>query len=437
MVRYQAGLELPMVERGDGVYLWDTAGTRYLDGSSGAVVANIGHGRKEVAEAIARQVEKVAYVHRGAFTSEAGERLAARIASLAPASINHVYFASGGSEAVEAAIKFAIQYWSEVGRPTKCLVVSRWNSYHGGTLGALSATGHRVRRRNWERVLLPFPQVAPANPYRCACAADCPPCTLACADEFAAAIEAAGPENVAAVIAEPVVGAAGGAVVAPPGYFQRVRRICDQYDVLLIADEVMSGVGRCGGFLALEHWGVTADLVPMGKGLASGYAPLSATLIGDRVYRAIAEGSGNFSVGHTHSSNPMSMAAGLAVLDIMDREGLWEIAGPRGAHLLQGLQELAAEHPLVGEARGLGLLCGLELVSDRGTRTPFPAENEITARLVRNVARRGLLIYPANTDVNDAVLVAPPLVVQPDQVDQLLETLDAALADTESELDLD
>src|SRR5215471_12395183 len=290
LLKPRLGETLPTVARAQGCWVWDTAGRRYLDGSAGAVVVSLGHAHPEVLRAMQEQAHLVTYAVRAQFTS--------------------------GSEAVETALKLALQHWSERGRPERHWFVSRRGSYHGTTLGALSLSGHPVRRAHFEPLLHAFPAVAQPSRYRCESSAACPPCDLSCADAFDAAIRTVGADRVAGVIVEPVVGATGGAVVAPPGYHQRLREICDRHDVLLIADEVMTGVGRCGSFLAMERWDTVADLVALGKGLGAGYVPVAAVLARGHVVDSIAAGSGLMTTGHTYSANPLAAAVALQVVDI-------------------------------------------------------------------------------------------------------------------------
>ena len=428
------GETLPRVARAEGSWVWDTAGRRYLDGSAGAVVVSLGHGHPEVLRALREQSERVTYAVRAQFSSDPAERLADRLAGLAPGDLDAVVLVNSGSEAVEMAVKLALQHWSERGRPEKRWFISRDGSYHGTTLGALSLSGHAVRRRHFEPLLHPFPAVPQPNRYRCAASDACPPCDLSCADAFDAAIRAAGAGRVAAVIVEPVVGATGGAVVAPPGYHQRLRDICDRHDVLLVADEVMTGVGRCGAFLAMERWDTLPDLVALGKGLGAGYAPVAAVLARRRVVDAIAAGSGLLTSGHTYGANPLGAAVAGAVLDVTVREGLPERARRLEPVVGAALGDLLESHPLLGDVRGLGLLWGLELVADRASRLPHPGERMVTERFLAACREHGLLLYPASDGRNDAVLVAPPLTATEDELDLLVRRVDAALSTLEADL---
>ncbi len=426
--------DYPWVARGEGVFLYDTTGRRYLDGCSGAVTAAIGHGVPEILEAMERQARQVAFSYRLQFTNAAAEELAEAIAALTPGDVDWAFFVDSGSEAVETAQKIAVQYWRECGRPTKTVVLARSLSYHGITLGALSMSGHRSRRQNFESLLSAHSIVDPPYCYRCPTGVSYPSCGLACADDLERHIVRLGSDNIAAFAVEPVIGAAGGAIVPPSGYFRRVREICDRHDVLLIADEVMTGMGRTGRTFAIDHWGVVPDLITVGKGLSAGYTPLAAALACDKVVQAIRRGSGIIMSGHTYSANPLSCAVGLAVTRYVQEHGLIERAASVGSELGDRLRSLREAHGLVGDVRGVGLLWGLELVADEAGN-PFPPHAAVAVRLVAEAKRRGLLIYPALTGASgrpgDAVLVAPPLTISPEELDLLLSLLDDALSAVE------
>jgi len=418
---------LPTVSHGRGVYLWDRDGTRYLDGCSGAVTASLGHGDAEIAAALADQAATVAFVFRSQFTNEPAEALAELVTSLAPPGLDRLFLVSSGSEAVEAAAKLARQHWVERGHPERHRIVSRSTSYHGSTLGALGLSDHPVRRRVWAPVLDEPPLLPAADCYRCPLGLTYPACDLACADALEAVVEAHAGE-IAAVVVEPIVGAAGGAVTPPPGYLARLAEHCARHDVLLVADEVMTGAWRTGGFLASADEGVVPDLVALGKGLAAGYAPLAGVLVSDRIADTIASGSGVFLHGHTHGFNPLSARAGLEVIRKMLRDDVPANVEARGEQVRDGLRRLAERHPIVGDVRGRGLLHGVELVADRSTKVPLLAPDG-SAAVVAAAKRRGLLVYPAGVGTTTAVLVAPPLVISADETDELLALLDATLGD--------
>jgi adenosylmethionine-8-amino-7-oxononanoate aminotransferase len=428
----------PLVARGEGIYLFDVDGRRYLDASSGAVICNIGHGVREVVDALAEQAKRVAYVFRTQFTSEPAEQLALRLAQLAPGDLTGAFFTNSGSEATEAALRMSLQHWREIGRPEKTLVLSRHMSYHGLTLGALSLSGHPARRAGLEILLHDFPRVVPAYCYRCPLGLQPDSCAVACADDWERAIVDAGPENVAAVFAEPVVGAAGGAVPAPPGYLRRLREICDEYEVLFVADEIMTGFGRTGAWFGCDHEGVVPDILVVGKGMSAGYVPVAGIVVREPISDAVDAGSGKTIFGHTYSAFPAGAAACLAVLDYIEEHDLVTAARLRGGELRAGLEGLAARHPIIGDVRGKGLLLGLEVVANREHRTRFDPSLQVAQRLVDCALERGLILYPAGTPpAGDAVLVTPPLTIEPAQVRELVALLDDALTDLEHDLESD
>jgi adenosylmethionine-8-amino-7-oxononanoate aminotransferase len=439
LFRFDLRTPLRVAVRGEGCYIYDAEGRRYLDGAAGFVVSNLGHGNAEVAEVLAAQARTLALAPYSVFVNEPALRLAARLARYAPGDLNHAVFTSGGSEAVEVAVKLARQYWLEVGRPDKWKIVGRWQSYHGNTLGTLSVGGNRARRRHYAPLLVDLPKIPPCYPYRR------PPDVPADewgprgADALEAAILEAGPETVAAFIAEPVVGATMGAAPAPPGYFQRIRAICDRYDVLFIADEVMTGFGRTGRRFGVDHWDVVPDLMAVAKGITAGYAPLGAGLCSTRIYEAFqpGQGSGQFVNLFTYGSNPLCCAVGDTVLRITEEQDLAGRAARVGAYLRARLEPLAAS-PLVGDVRGLGLMLGLEFVQDKATQEPFPASARVAARVAEAALARGLFVYPGAGTVDgergDHLMVAPPLTITEAECDELVDALAGALEAVAREL---
>jgi adenosylmethionine-8-amino-7-oxononanoate aminotransferase len=423
----------PMIVRGDGVFIEDADGRRYLDGSANAGVVGIGHGRTEIWEALARQGREVDFVYNANFTHVWQERLARAILDLAPANMAGVYFVSGGSEANESAWKLARQYFLERGKAQKFKAISRWQSYHGVTLATLSLSGRPTWREIYAPLLLPVPKIAPPHSYRCKFCADAGACSLACADDLERAIRLEGPDTIAAFFAEPVVGTSAAGVTPHPGYYRRVREICDAYDVLFVADEVLCGYGRTGLPFAISAWGVQPDIITMGKAMGGGYAPLAAMVVSDKVRRAFAEGSGRFVHGLTYSGTPSACFIGLQVHDIMQREGLFTRAAEVGAPLLRRLQALADRHELIGEVRGRGLLIGLEFVADRSTREPFDRSVRVAERVVRELRRRNVLVAPgvppAHTGkVGDHIQISPPFIIAEAEIDLLVGALDESLA---------
>jgi adenosylmethionine-8-amino-7-oxononanoate aminotransferase len=421
----------PTIVRGEGVYLYDSDGRRYLDGCSGALVSNIGHGVTEIADAMAAQARKVAYAHISNFATEPALRLAELLARQAPSGLKHVYYASGGSEAVETALKLARAYFVERDQTTsKYLVISRWHGFHGNTLGALAASGHVFRRRPYLPMLAPFVHIEPCNAYRHPYGPDCEDWDLRAARALERAILEIGPQYVAAFIAEPVVGATAGAVPGTRAYFRCIREICDRYDVVFIADEVMTGFGRTGAWFAVEHFDVIPDLLVMGKGMAAGYAPLAGVLVHDRIVETFRKGSGRFVHGHTYNAHPVACAAGCAVQDYMARHDLVRRAATVGSRFGERLQALR-RWEIVGDVRGLGLMWGVEFVRDRATKEPFPRSLGVAECVTGEAMRRGLLVYPGTGTANgvsgDHVLLGPPLTISDRETDEFMTALDEAI----------
>lgn len=424
----------PQVASATGMYVKDTTGRTYLDMSGGAAVASLGHANAEVRAAISRQLEDFEFAHTAFFTSAPQEQLAAALASRFGAPGARVYFNSGGSEANETAMKMAWQYWAARGQGERKIIISRRHSYHGNTLGALSVSGNEGRRTASAAPLLDWPRIAPFYPYREQQPGE-PMESYAerVAGELGQAIERVGAERVAAFICEPVVGASLGAVEAQAGYLSHIRSLCDRYDILLIADEIMCGSGRTGTFFACEVDGVTPDIATLAKGIASGYQPLAATVAGARVWQTL-ESSG-FVHGHTYVGHPVACAAGLAVLGIIEREGLLARSRRLAMQFRALLEERLGEHPCVGEIRGRGLLIGIELVRDRQQKAPFTAGTISVDRLRRQALDEGLICYPGGLNVPGGfaphILLAPPLIANEQHLeectDKLERTLDRAL----------
>jgi hypothetical protein len=433
----QTRTEPPVAVRGEGVYIVDAAGRHYLDASGGAAVSCLGHGHPAVVAAIREQAEALAYSHTSFFTSRPAEELGARLVAGAPGGLSRVYFTSGGSEAVEAALKMARQYFVEIGQPQRRHVIARWQSYHGNTLGALSVGGNRARREMFAPLLLDVAHIAPCFPYRFRREDESEAAYgRRVADELEATIRRLGPGTVMAFIAETVVGATAGAVPPVPGYFARVREICDRHGVLLILDEVMCGMGRTGTRHACEQEGIAPDLLVVAKGLGGGYQPIGAVLVSGVVYDAFAKGSGRFQHGHTYLGHPVACAAALAVQEVIDGEGLLVRVRTMGARLSGLLGERFGGHPHVGDIRGRGLFLALELVRERASKEPFDPKRALHAAVKREAMARGLLVYPMGGTIDgergDHVLLAPPFIVTEDEltaiVDRLGAAVDAAIA---------
>ncbi|WP_306169347.1 aspartate aminotransferase family protein [Halomonas sp. MMSF_3323] len=422
----------PTAVAGDGPYLIDAAGKRYLDACGGAAVSCLGHSDPEVQAAISEQVKRMAYAHSSFFTSEPMEALADFLVDRAPQGIGSVYFVSGGSEAVEAALKMARQYFLEIGQPERTQVIARRQSYHGNTLGALATGGNAWRRRPFEPLLADTTQVSPCYAYRGQRSDESAEAYgERLAVELEDTIERLGPRRVMAFVAEPVVGATLGAVPAVPGYFRRVREICDRHGILLILDEVMCGMGRTGRLFACEQEGVSPDLLTVAKGLGGGYQPIGATLASARIRDTIAEGTGFFQHGHTYIGHATACAAALAVQRAVEERGLLAQVQARGEALRARLQQRFGDHPHVGDIRGRGLFLGLELVADRGSKEPFDPDRRLNAAVKAAAMDQGLMCYPAGGTLDgrrgDHVLLAPPYIVEEDHLDEIVDKLDAAL----------
>nr|WP_309100935.1 aspartate aminotransferase family protein [Fredinandcohnia onubensis] len=430
--------EYPMISYGDGIYLYDTNGKRYIDGSSGAITASIGHGVKEIIEEIENQAHKISFVYRSQFTSEPAEKLAQKLSDLAKGGEYWSFFVNSGSEATETAMKIAIQHWQEKGIKGKNKILSRWMSYHGITIGALSMSGHTGRRARFVQLLEDYPTIQPPYCFRCPFNATYPVCNHMCATELELAINRIGAEHIAAFIAEPIIGAAGGAIVPPPGYYQVIKKICEKHNILFIADEVMTGMGRTGKMFALEHWDTHADIIALGKGMSAGYTPIAATLVSEKVMDPIQKGSKLIMSGHTYSANPQSTAVALAVVNYIETHNLVEKSANNGKYLNTKLQELQKKHPIIGDVRGKGLMCGIEFVSDMITKFPFNKEIDLTSLVVSQGQNNDLLLYPAAAGIEgvggDAILVAPPLTITTEQIDELIELFDQTLKDVETAL---
>lgn len=428
----QTRVEPPVAVRGEGLYIVDAAGKRYLDASGGAAVSCLGHGHPAVVAAIREQAGALAYSHTSFFTSEPAEELGARLVAGAPGGLARVYFTSGGSEAVEAALKMARQYFVEIGQPQRRHVIARWQSYHGNTLGALSVGGNRARRETFAPLLLDVAHISPCFAYRFQGDHESEAeYGRRVADELEAEILRLGGDTVAAFVAETVVGATAGAVPAVPGYFARVREICDRYGVLLILDEVMCGMGRTGTRHACEQDGIAPDLLVVAKGLGGGYQPIGAVLVSATVYDAFAKGSGRFQHGHTYLGHPVACAAALAVQKVIDADGLLARVRERGARLVEMLHARFGRHPHVGDIRGRGLFLALELVRERASKEPFDPKRALHAAVKREAMTRGLLVYPMggtiDGDRGDHVLLAPPFVVGEADLATIVECLGEAV----------
>ena len=425
---YQSRLRRPLVDRAEGIYFWDSSGKRYLDGSSGAMVCNIGHSNPHVLEAMRKQMERATFAYRLQFENEPAEKLAAHLVEYMPQGMDKVFFVSGGSEAVEACLKMARQYTLAIGQPQRYKTISRFPSYHGSTLGALAATGMSLMSAPFDPMLRQMPKISAPTVYL-----DRDECTteekynlrgLYYANLLEEEILRQGPETVLSFIMEPIGGASTGALVAPDSYYGRIREICDRYGVLLIYDEVMSGAGRTGRhYLGGAHWNAEPDLIALSKGMAAGYSPLGAMVTSGKMVEPVLD-SGGFVHGYTYAGNPLSCSAGLAVLEEIEKQNLLAKAERTGALLKSRLEALLPRFSFIGDVRGKGLLLAVEFVSDRETMQPLPPEMNAHTEVVDMAFERGLIIYSRRTRggrIGDHFLICPPLIIEEAQIDELLE----------------
>ena len=422
----------PLATRAHGTRIYDADGREYLDASAGAAVSSLGHAHPDVLAAMHAQIDRVAYAHTSFFSTEVAEELADRLIADAPRGMSHAYLVSGGSEAIEASLKLARQYFVEIGEPQRRHFIARRQSYHGNTLGALSVGGNAWRRAPFAPLLTSATHVSPCYEYRDRAAGESAEDYVhRLADELESAIATVGPAHVIAFVAEPVVGATLGAVPAVAGYWKRVREICDRHGILLIADEIMCGMGRTGTLYAIEQEHVVPDLITIAKGLGGGYQPIGAMLVHERIAHAIEHGSGVFQHGHTYVGHPVACAAALAVQKVIRRDRLLDNVRRMGALLLQRLHDAFDAHPNVGDIRGRGLLSAIELVANRATKTAFDAGLSLHARIKTEAMARGLLVYPMGGTVDgergDHVLLAPPFIVTAREIETIVERLHASV----------
>ncbi|MCA1337761.1 aspartate aminotransferase family protein [Pseudooceanicola marinus] len=432
LLHRKIGAPLPHAISGRGVTISDAAGRSYIDGSGGAAVSCLGHDHPEVLAAMKEQMDRISYAHTSFFTTAPAEELAERLTALAPNPLNWLYLVSGGSEAVEAALKMARQYYVEIGQPERRHIIARRQSYHGNTIGALAAGGNAMRRVQFQPILPETHHVSPCYPYRDQRPEETPEAYAArLAEELEQKIEELGGDQVMAFVAEPVVGATLGAVPPVADYFQRIRAICDRHGILLIFDEVMCGMGRTGSLFAFEQEGVVPDIVTIAKGLGGGYQPVGGVLLSQQIYEAFRDGSGLFQHGHTYIGHPIAAAAANKVVEIITRPGLMAQVNRLGAHLQAGLDAALGQSPHVGDIRGRGLFRGIEIVADRDSKTPFDPSHKIHARIKAEAMAEGLLCYPMGGTIDgihgDHVLLAPPYVCTEAEIDQITDRLARAI----------
>jgi adenosylmethionine-8-amino-7-oxononanoate aminotransferase len=425
------GRDLPIVERGEGALVWDTAGVRYIDAAGGAIVVGVGHGDRAVIDALTRQADLISYVHGTQFTSRALEDYAEQIAPLLPIDDARIYPVSGGSEAVETALKIARAYFVVTGQEPRHKVIARAGSYHGNTLGALDASGRAVLRAPYEPWLGRTIRVPAVYEYRCDLDDHPEGCGARHAEILDATIRREGPETVACFIAEPVVGAALGGVSPPPHYWTAIVEVCRRHGVLLLVDEVMTGFGRTGTMFACEHWGIAADVLAAGKGAASGYWPFGFAACSKEIFTALAHTG--FTHGFTYSHSVVGAAVARAVLDRLRGDDLVGASRDKGELMLKLLDDALGDHPNVGDIRGLGLMIGVELVMDRATKAPFRREEKLTEKILASARERGVLLYPSTGGADgrngDVIMLGPPLVITEDQMQQAVDILAAATND--------
>ena len=424
----------PIAARGEGCWIIADDGKRFLDASGQAAVVSIGHGMTEIGRAMAEQSSRIAFAHTSQFHTAPAEKLAARLLAMAPPNFHdggRVYFTSGGSEATETAIKLARQFYLESGEKNRYRILSRRQSYHGSTLGAMSVSGNVARRAPYEPLIPEWGHIAPCFCYHCPFEKTFPQCELACANDLELYLLEHEPEKAAAFIFEPVAGTTLGAAAPPEGYAARIADICSRHSILLIADEVMSGMGRTGIPFSVQTWRVEPDMILVGKGIASGYAPLGAVLVSARVVEAFERGSGAFMHGFTYQAHPVSTAAGNAVLDFLEAHKLFDRVIPM-ACALRGWLEALQSHPHVGDIRGLGLLLGVEFVKDKATREPFPREQNIAEKIRQACLDESVLTYPTQGCVDglrgDHILLAPPFTISPEECAMIARALQSAVA---------
>jgi adenosylmethionine-8-amino-7-oxononanoate aminotransferase len=432
---YQARRKLPFIDRAEGIYIWDHTGKKYLDGSSGAVCCNIGHGNRRVAERLADQARRAVFAYRTQFENEPAHRYAAALVRHLAPHLQRIFFVSSGSEAVESAIKLCRQYFFNRGEKQRTQFISRRPSYHGSTLGALSLTSYAPLEIPFRPMIQTHPKIQAPSCYHCPYHRKTA-CNLQCAWELEKVIQEQGPDSIAGFVAEPIGGASTGAAVPPPQYFDVIQEICRKYGIFLILDEVMTGFGRTGKLFAYEHWKVEADIVVLSKGMTSGYYPLGG-IAARTEYVEEMLARGGFSHGHTLAGNPMGCAVGLEVLDVMVENDLTANAEKMGRSLKNGLDRLKKRYEFIGQVRGRGLLMAIELVADRKRREPFPPERNVHFLLTDAAYEEGLIVYPRrpiNGLRGDHVMIAPPLIITRPEIKELLERLERALARTAAQL---
>lgn len=434
---YQSGSALPVAERGEGIYIWDTEGKKYLDACSGSFAANIGHGNKRIQRAAQAQMEKIAFAYRTQFENEPANALSKYLVSLSPPHLNRVFLVNSGSEAVESCMKLARQYWWALGQDKKARFISRRPSYHGSTLGALSLTSYHELNAPFEAVTPRSPKVSAPFCYRCPLDKAWPSCRTACAEELEAVIKREGADTIAAFVTEPIGGASTGAAVPPDDWFGMAEETCRRHNILFIVDEVLTGCGRTGAFYGFEHWGAKPDIIAVAKGISAAYAPVGACVARSEIVDRVIE-SGGFMHGHTLAGNPLASAVALETLKVVTEEKLVENAKVMGAYLMEKLQGLKDEFRFIGDVRGKGLLAGIEFVAVRETKEPFPKGWNAGGKVTAMARAKGLLIYPRRSIfgvAGDHISLAPPLIIDRAGVDEIIRLLRESFAEFGAWLD--
>ncbi len=422
---------IPLAAKGEGVYVTDAEGKSYLDGCSGPMTVNLGHGNEEVKEAVLQQMEEISFAYRSQFATGALDKLCELIVAMAPPGLTKVSLCNSGSEASELAMKMAYSYFKGKGKPEKCKMISRWHSYHGATLGALSLSGNPGRRQDYAPLLSTGPVLELPYCFRCPYEKTYPGCDLFCARYLEKVILREGPDRIAAFFAEPVTGASGAGIHPPAPYFSVIQEICRRYDVLLILDEVITGFGRTGKNFAAEHYSIQPDILIFGKGISSGFGPLAGILVNGQRYEEMVAGEVEFGTGHTYGGNPLSAAAGVAVLNYLKNRGLVEQVEQKGKVLEELLKALMERVPLVVDVRGMGLLWGLELAISKQENRPFPPEKKVTRKVIEACKRNGLILYPSQGFIDgshgDSVLISPPFVITEKEMLEMCTLLEKSL----------
>lgn len=431
--------DFPLAVKGKGSWIWDEKGKKYLDACAGANVVGIGHGVCEIGDAMAKQASEIAFIPPRSFLSKPSLELCKKLVEISPPGFNRVMLLSGGSEAMENSFRLSRQYHFLSGSVSKYRIISRWQGFHGNTTGTDAVSGHSSRRSLYTPMLMNVAHIVPACCYRCAFERKYPGCGIFCAKDLERTIIQEGPDYISAFVAETVVGAAGAAVTPVPEYYPLIREICDKYNILFVADEVMAGVGRTGTFTAIEQWGVTPDMIVLAKGLSSGYAPLAAILVHDKVFDVFKKTKQSYNGGHTYNAHPVTSSAGIAVLNYLKKNKIIEGVKEKGLLLEAGLKSITAKYPIVGDVRGIGLFWGMEFVKDKKTKEPFDASLAVFDKVIKVAVDNGLIVYPvfgcADGKRGDGILICPPLVIKNDEIEFLCNALDTTLDLVSKELD--